>query len=294
MAWWYCDRCDRNFTTPAARNQHDSNSSMHWICDSCNLDFASWLGRKEHYVQSPAHHYCQYCDQHFSYSYDLENHFQSQHDYCSQCRRVFKNDIGLHEHYRQSSTQHHYCVSCRRLFGSANNLNAHLNSSTHQPRNIPCPGRGCSQSFINGSSLAAHLESGSCSSGANRQAVNRYIRENDTRNIITDPARLLTAGANDGTRYFATDQAWNGGGYECYLCHHEFRTLPGLNQHLASPRHEEKVYICRGPTCSRRFHTLSALWAHVESEQCGVTRFGAVKRAMDEMVGNMRRARITF
>ncbi|KAJ7067498.1 hypothetical protein C8F01DRAFT_668622 [Mycena amicta] len=294
MTGYYCYRCDYDFYDLWSLRQHEQNSEFHYICYDCNIDFESWLGRKEHYVQSRVHDYCQYCDAHFNDGGELDEHMGAQHYYCGTCRRVFQNDIGLHEHYRQSSV-HHYCTPCKRVFASASNLNAHLNSSIHLPRNIPCPGRGCTQSFINGSSLAAHLESGSCSSGATRQSVNRYIRENDTRNIITDPARLITGGSNSNestTRYLATDQSWNGAAYECYLCHANFRLLSGLNQHLASPRHEDKVYICRGPTCQRRFHTLSALWAHVESEQCGVMRFGAVRRVMDELVGNIRQGRI--
>ncbi|KAF7289007.1 hypothetical protein MIND_01417600 [Mycena indigotica] len=258
--------------------------------DDCEIDYTTWTGLKEHYVQSRRHFYCQHCDEHFDDGDELEEHMDESHFYCSSCARVFKNDQGLHEHYRQSSL-HHYCAACRRLFTSANNLNAHLNSALHKPRTITCPGRGCGQSFINGPSLAAHLESGSCASGANRQSLNRYIREQDTRHVITDPARRRPP-ANDNTRYVATGRSWNGTAYECYLCHNEFRTLPGLNQHLASPRHEEKTYICRGPSCSRRFQTLSALWAHVDSQQCGVARFGAVKRAMDELSDRLQRTRI--
>ncbi|KAF7311716.1 Zinc finger protein [Mycena indigotica] len=269
----YCDRCDRYFPHYGALAQHEAG-----------VERTLALRRLRDRLHD-------HCDEHFDDGGELAEHMDDAHFYCSSCERVFKNEQGLHEHCRQSSV-HHYCTPCRRLFTSANNLNAHMNSALHKPRTITCPGRGCGQSFINGPSLAAHLEAGSCASGANRQSLNRYIRAQDTRNVITDPARLIAAAESDNTRYVATGRSWNGTAYECYLCHGKFRTLPGLNQHLASPRHEEQTYICRGPGCSRRFQTLSALWAHVDSEQCGVARFGAVKRAMDELSDRLQRTRI--
>ncbi|KAF7311712.1 Proteophosphoglycan 5 [Mycena indigotica] len=159
----YCDRCDRYFPHYGALAQHERASSAHWLCDDCEID-TTWTGLKEHYVQSRRHFYCQHCDEHFDDGGELAEHMDDAHFYCSSCERVFKNEQGLHEHCRQSSV-HHYCTPCRRLFTSANNLNAHMNSALHKPRTITCPGRGCGQSFINGPSLAAHLEAGSCAAG---------------------------------------------------------------------------------------------------------------------------------
>ena len=74
---------------------------------------------------------------------------------------------------------------------------------------------------------------------------------------------------------WATERAWNGLYYECYLCHRTFGSLDALNQHLDSPRHGDKLYHC--PTglrgCGAEFRTLSGFCQHVESEQCGVHRF---------------------
>ena len=74
---------------------------------------------------------------------------------------------------------------------------------------------------------------------------------------------------------WATERAWNGLHYECYLCHRTFASLPALNQHLNSPRHEDDLYHC--PTglrgCGSEFRTLSGFCQHLESEQCGVHRF---------------------
>jgi hypothetical protein len=247
------------------------------------------MGLKEHYVQSPNHSYCQQCDQHFSDTIDLNAHYETAHLFCTQCRQIFVNQIGLDEHYRQSE-RHHYCVSCKRLFMSASSLQAHLNSATHKPKDVICPGQGCGQAFVSRSALVLHLESGHCRSGATRQIVDRYVRQYDTSNVITDPSRLLTGGsAGDTVRYSATAAAWNGAAYECYLCHRGYRSLLALNQHLASPAHENKIYLCPLTTCRVRFPTLSGLCQHIESERCGVAKFKVVQNTMQSLMGGMRR-----
>ncbi|KAJ7447843.1 hypothetical protein FB451DRAFT_1534155 [Mycena latifolia] len=285
----YCDRCRRSFNSYSALRQHENNSPNHHICYDCDRDFSSWTGLKEHYVQSFAHDYCQHCDSHFNDARELEAHYETSHHYCSQCRKFFQNAVGLHEHYRQSEA-HHYCEICRRLFLSASNLNSHLNSSLHRPKDIPCPGKGCGLSFVSHYALVLHLESGKCASGSDRQFVNRRVREYDTQNLITDPARLLTGGAGGShVKYLATAATWNGSSYECYLCHGGYRSLAALNQHLASPRHEDKIYVCPLNTCRQHFPTLSGLFQHIESGRCGVSKFKVVQNTIAGLVGPMRR-----
>ncbi|KAJ7222748.1 hypothetical protein B0H12DRAFT_1151130, partial [Mycena haematopus] len=226
-----CGRCSRSFNSYSALAQHQRNSPYHHICDDCERDFPTRTGLEQHFVQSPLHDYCQRCDTHFDDSEELEEHYENDHYYCATCRKFFQNENGLHEHYRQSAL-HHYCVPCKRLFRFASNLTSHLNSSLHRPKDVACPGKGCGLAFVSRSALLLHLESGSCKSGADRLTINRYVREYDTQNIITNP--------HDSSP--ATDRAWNGRAYECYLCHTGYRTLASLNQHLASPRHQEKQY----------------------------------------------------
>jgi hypothetical protein len=109
------------------------------------------------------------------------------------------------------------------------------------------------------------------------------VRQFDTNNNITKPSRLLQ-GANEVT-YAASERAWNGVAYECYLCHAGHRTLAALNQHLGSPRHQEKVYVCPLNVCRVRFSTLSGLCQHIESGRCGVARF--VRNTMDDLIGRI-------
>ncbi|KAH0837858.1 hypothetical protein J3R83DRAFT_6085 [Lanmaoa asiatica] len=295
----YCDRCDRSFQSWNSYRQHILNSPRHNICDECDRDFDSWWGLHQHYIQSPRHHYCRECYSHFEDHEELIDHCLAVHHYCESCDQFFRSEHGLQEHDRQS---HYYCVDCRRFFNSESNLRApidnlpqHMNSSVHRPKNVPCAFefRGCTQSFVSKSAMILHLESGSCVSGANRTMINRWVRLHDRNNTITDPSRLLTDGGG-ATRYFATERSWNSytNAYECVLCHKTFGTLDALNRHLASPKHEDKIYRCPLSTCLTTFSTLSALCQHVESERCGVLRFRAAREGMDHLLSNMQRLRI--
>ncbi|KAG2358728.1 hypothetical protein BDR07DRAFT_1452608 [Suillus spraguei] len=276
-----CYRCGRYFNSWSAYDQHVRDSSNHWECDDCQIDFETFLALKEHYVQSPNHHYCQYCNVHFNFASGLQDHYESEHAYCSICNKVCKNDFGFHEHNRQKHANV-YCVACKRMFQTPSNLRSHLNSSIHRTKDVICPFKGCGLGFINKSDLILHLESGSCRSGVDRRDIDKWVRNNDRTNLITNPARFIAADERANVKHIATEQSWNGRAYECVLCHAQFQTLRDLNRHLASPRHEEKAH----------FVSLSALCQHIESESCGVTKFKAVQDAMDKIFSGVGRITI--
>jgi Zinc-finger of C2H2 type len=261
-------------------------------CHRCERYFPSHYALTEHLSKSPMHNYCVACGHDFYDAEDLEDHYLDVHrdTRCAPCNKIFKNSRGLHEHYRQSPVHaSKYCAPCERLFQSESNLRSHLNSSTHQTKDLPCPA-GCGLKFVSRSAFLLHLEAGSCRSGIKRSDVNAYVRSRDTSNYITDPSRLLTA---SDTTYYATGASWNGRAYECYLCPNEYRTLSALNQHLASPKHQAKIYRCPLTTCQEKFSTLSGLCQHVESGRCNVMKHRAVQNVMDGMVSGMKRLAMT-
>ncbi|CCM05282.1 uncharacterized protein FIBRA_07494 [Fibroporia radiculosa] len=183
---------------------------------------------------------------------------------------IFNFEVGLHEHNRQ---KHPYCTSCKRVFQSDVHLRTHLKSSIHQGRTVECPGDRCSRAFPSIAALTLHLESGTCPSRITRETLNRVVVQYDRNNIITNPARLIGGpqGYSTSTQtveMWATNRAWNGDRFECYLCHREYNTLPALNQHLKSPAHADRIYRCpRGYSgCGAEFRTLSALCQHVEKD----------------------------
>jgi hypothetical protein len=183
---------------------------------------------------------------------------------------------------------HTYCTDCKRIFQNESNLRHHLNSKLHQPAKFRCPGRGCIKSFVSPSAVTHHLESGTCPSRMTREQLNRTVVCADTNNYITNPSRLVTGplGWNEpppSVTTWATERSRNGDMYECFLCNARFRTLAQLNQHLNSPRHDEKIYICPKTDCRTEFVTLSGLWQHVEGGSCGVVMFRSVRNTMESL-----------
>ena len=152
---------------------------------------------------------------------------------------------------------------------------------------IACP--WCKNTYTTASGLTIHLESGSCSSGLNRQRIKGIVQQLDRNNVITRP--MITMPGYDNVQTIATARSFNGSGYECYLCRREFSTLNGLNNHLRSPVHEQNFYRCPGRGCGREYKVLSGLVQHVESESCGLMRFASVqsqaKNGIQNMVGRM-------
>jgi hypothetical protein len=309
----FCDRCDRYFPHEQALEQHLAASPAHWLCEECDIDFTSAKGREQHYIQSKRHYYCRACSRHAPNAQKLLDHCRSYHYYCTSCDKFFNNQSDLDAHYRESSahqvTKRFYCDSCNIPFASESNLRnvslsfplpnsslvftacpspQHMKSSIHRGKNVICP--WCHQAYVSQSALVLHFESGTCTSGIDRAAVNQRVREVDRNNIITDPSRLLTNGGGPQTvKHFATAASWNGRAYECYLCPKECRTLFDLNQHLASPRHESKIYICFMGNCRERFLTLSGLCQHIESEKCGALRSRVVQNALENIASGMKR-----
>ena len=199
--------------------------------------------------------------------------------------QLFNSYSELEEH---DHVVHDYCTKCERGFLNQHSLQQHLNSKLHQPSNIICPGRKCNRRFITPSALTLHFESGACRSGMTRQKLDRIVVRADQNNYITNPARLLGGPPGDyeppmSATAWATERSWNGVDYECFLCHSTFKALDRLNQHLQSPRHEQKIYKCPKPDCSVEFVALSALCQHVERGSCGVRMFKKVQDAMESL-----------
>ncbi|TVY83704.1 hypothetical protein LSUE1_G001131 [Lachnellula suecica] len=161
----------------------------------------------------------------------------------------------------------------------------HMHSKTHS--SMACP--FCKGKYATASGVVIHLESGRCSSGLDRHKINEAIRKLDRNNVITKP--MLTMPGYGQPETIATNRAWNGRGYECYLCPKEFGTLQGLNAHLKSPFHDQEIYRCPKGGCGRNYKLLSGLVQHVESESCGLMQFGQVQRqarnGIENMVGRM-------
>lgn len=161
-----------------------------------------------------------------------------------------------------------------------------MNSRIHRGATVSCP--LCGNNYTSANGLSHHLKTGSCPRAPqlNRDTILRIIRERDPDGAITIK-KLTWHDSTTGT-YFATDNAWNGSAWECYLCHRCFNTYHALNQHTNSPVHQDRVYHCPNVRCRKEFVSLAALFNHLESETCAFMRFENVQRAVYGMITGNR------
>ncbi|TBU45967.1 hypothetical protein BD309DRAFT_955099 [Dichomitus squalens] len=274
----YCERCRRWFRSDQALWQHERTSSYHHFCDACDRDFVSETALTQHYMNSSRHTYCTLCSELIDdLDMSLSEHYEEAHYKCPGCHLVYRDRKSMLAHCEEEHADR-WCIPCKRMFINANNLRQHQRSAIHQPATIRCPMKGCGKLFISTSHLVLHLESGTCTSGMTRKMIDDLVSKYDKRGIITNPERLIegpSRSSPDVIRTWATERAWNGWAYECYVCHKTFSSLTALNAHLGSPVHGDKLYHCPKAYggCGTEYRTLSAFLQHVESGRCGVIRF---------------------
>ncbi|GAA5955971.1 hypothetical protein JCM8115_004376 [Rhodotorula mucilaginosa] len=303
--WYYdsdtddfvCDDCDLSFYRKSQLMRHLGDA--HWYCSSCDQTFGSMEARRRHWANASAHRgqFCNLCDCLIPAYEDMATDESERHWPCQGCDLIFATEGG---HNRHGQQDHPWCHTHKRAFRSQANYEAHMRSSAHVGRRQPCP-FGCGHNFADRSSVAQHLEAGTCSSGVTRAMVDQFLRTHDrNRFITTGPPRQLIGGPEPVTRYIATERSYSHsrGAYVCVLCQSAFTPLRGLNAHLASPRHTyagasgasgDKAYKCPNSACGRKLATLSGVVQHAESGSCGVLQVRGMTRALDTVLGDMRR-----
>jgi hypothetical protein len=132
--------------------------------------------------------------------------------------------------------------------------------------------------------LTHHLERGSCpgAPSLNREKILAIVRNLDPSGRITN--KQIEWLEEWSVEYKASNQAFNGQSWECYLCHKNFKAMMDLNKHLNSPTHKEKVYHCPNSKCDKQFITLASLFNHLESESCAFMRFAKVQTQVHGIV----------
>ncbi|KAF1734773.1 Zinc finger and BTB domain-containing protein 17 [Beauveria bassiana] len=220
---------------------------------------------------------CQDCGREFNTERAMMQHKDAKNHRpfeCHVCYDTFWDEEDREEHEHDD---HHYCADCDRHFQSFNNLRMHLNSSRHRGGTIAC--HECSKNFTTATGLAHHFEMNGCpNKTSSRETIHRYVLSKDPDGLISKQLEC-----DDSTTYEATEDSWNGDGYECYFCDREFNSLHSLNQHLNSAAHQQALYHCPNRRCPD-FKTLAAIINHLESETCGIARFNAVQRAVSKMI----------
>ncbi|KAJ5917189.1 hypothetical protein N7466_010743 [Penicillium verhagenii] len=248
-----CASCDEVFDYYDDLEEHMEDCG-HWFeCDTCTKTFRSQRA----------------CNQHMD---ALDHHLIE----CETCTREFGSQDAANQYMNDKDHWETYCVPCGRHFMNANNLHMHRNSRVHRGTNSHCP--HCNAAFVTSSGVNHHLETGSCPNAPNmnRESILRILQQSDRRGLITN--KQISWHNNEESEKCVPSHAFNGSGWECYICHREFRTCQSLTQHLNSPIHAQKVYHCPNGSCGKEFVSLAGLFAHFESESCGFMRFERVQQ----------------
>ncbi|EOD52465.1 putative zinc finger protein [Neofusicoccum parvum UCRNP2] len=289
------DTCDRTFASEASVDQHMS-ALGHWGCETCDRTF---------YSQES-------CDQrmdalgHWDNNNDGDDDFDEDwdHDYGKYDHDHYGlhyHDNGFHMILTEGSEFSAYCHTCRLHFYDARNLRTHI--SSHD--NFQVRGRGyngtnitchfCKRVFTTASGLSAHLESSGCPSAGslNRANIHDKVCHRDPNGRITEKQLQQLMPENIQAvveSQWNPSSAFNGNGYECYICHRSFVRPEYLRQHVYSPVHQQPLYHCpnkQGLCGGRQFTTLAGLFSHLESETCNYMRFEDVQKAVQGCIDSV-------
>lgn len=199
---WKCPQCSIKLVTKKSLARHQRKLG-HCYCGDCNRVFGTPAALKSHLETSEhsTEFRCCDCDRSFVSSNALEQHLRckthkrkANAHICQQCRQQYKSAGALAqhagEHRRQTKAA---CQKCSRKFKSTDALEQHMNSVVHHPLgDIRCIfGASCGKTFSSPSALLHHLESGACSSGMSRAALNEIIVAHDEDRVITRPEGIL-------------------------------------------------------------------------------------------------------
>lgn len=313
--WPECETCPRVFRTNEFRDQH-MNDTNHWgprfECEICDRLFRSEASADQHMTNTG--HWrprfgCESCQKMFHSQGQATQHMNALGHWapkipCETCGLKFHTVASAEKHMQAQKHYKSYCPDCGVQFQNENNLKMvsfsfpwaafvpnefhkqHLNSKIHRGSQILCP--FCKNKFTTGSGVAHHLERGSCpkAQGVNRETILHMIRKHDRGGFITNKQIEW----HNNSQYSATNQAFNGYYWECYLCHKKFQKQPDLNRHFNSQAHKQKVYHCpnvRG-RCMKQFTALAGIFNHLESESCAFMRFEKVQQQVNDVFQGRR------
>jgi len=239
------------------------------------------MSRSKPNLSSDRVHRCLTCGRSFCDKRSLQQHLNAtNHGLCfCDCGKSFLSKQAMEIHRETSKVHNSFdCDYCGKKFSTERSLQQHMCSlASHALRDLRCP--KCSHLFKNAGGLALHFESGAClrvSQAVFFAAVRSMEHYIGRPNLVTN-ASVSLIGVRDQLLLCpaeASESAWNGECFECYLCNQGFRSLKQLNMHLSSHQ-SSKLYHC--PKCTHQFQTMSAFVQHVESEVCGFLSFRKMK-----------------
>lgn len=265
-----CNQCDRLFRSTQALFAHCRDKDNHPFCEDCDRLFSTFTGLDQHMQNAAVHRSDSESDECAFESDDDDDSDDGDEPFCVGCNRWFVDLASLYQHLAASS-KHNWCFVCSRDFATPTSLDQHSSSPVHRGLDFECP--LCPKRFKTPSSIALHIESGTCHNISRAQVTAAVHALKIVPTISV--SRRIEGGTIRVVSYYATERAFNGTAYECYLCHRTFRTLGALNSHINSPTHDADEFKC--PKCKRKYKLVSGLMQHIESEVCGIARFQVVE-----------------
>ncbi|KAH7122615.1 hypothetical protein B0J11DRAFT_464580 [Dendryphion nanum] len=212
MGKTYCSRCEKEFPSPRALQQHYDDSASHFRCDICVFDGNTWDKLLEHYRKTKHRVVCQGCDDGEGMTW-----------------------VTGSQEYLAHLKEQNVCQVCEEHFQSASNLDNH--KMVHLERSIEC--YGCDQKFTTYPAMILHLESGACDSEIDRFDLNesaalcfqwKAYLDKDYRDELLNRDDLQSE--YSGPVY----------PFKCPECDTVFTKLSGLFQHVYSKACEQGLY----------------------------------------------------
>jgi len=134
----------------------------------------------------------------------------------------------------------------------------------HQHRDLQCP--GCDLKFACFSAMIIHWEASTCLIA--RHQVNLLLLSVPGNERIVDHGLMQRFLRQKNRSASPSDLDTSTGCYICRYCGSRFLSLAGLDQHVASPVHDPRIFACPSADCDNSFTSLSALAQHVENARC--------------------------
>ncbi|KXJ88722.1 hypothetical protein Micbo1qcDRAFT_206883 [Microdochium bolleyi] len=242
---WDCADCPQVFDNQDDMIQHEVNE--HRYCDPCDRYFQRYSGLRDVNLFSP---------------WPMPRHGP----FSPPSHNLVTQHLKFANMHRSDSAE---CCFCRRIFVSARQITRHLESGTcgsapwlssdQIMRFVQTKDAGVfrsanttSEPQVHSSSQVSSRDSDNDSESSQYQATGQNLNDEHGSSQVqavgssphagpeTPWHEVMVLPADDvdwpaPCRYEATDLAWNGYEYECYVCHDLFTTVLGLNTHLNSP-----------------------------------------------------------
>ncbi|KAF2467707.1 uncharacterized protein BDR25DRAFT_266704 [Lindgomyces ingoldianus] len=212
MGKTYCSRCEREFPSQQALQQHYNDSASHYRCEICGFDGSTWDKWIGHHRKTKHRVVCQGCDDGKGWAW-----------------------VAGSQEYLAHLKEQNVCQACEMHFQNASNLDHH--KMVHLERSIEC--YACYQKFPTYPAMILHLESGTCPSKINILHLNESAAMCFQWKAYLDPGYRDELLNRDDLKTEYSEPVYP---FKCPECVVSFTKLSGLFQHVYSKACNQGLY----------------------------------------------------